>query len=71
MAEKEDVRKLSLDEMRARLHDTREELRNLRFQQATGELTDYTRLRHTRRMVARLMTIIHEEELKSKKGDQA
>ena len=71
MAEKEDVRKLSLDEMRARLHDTREELRNLRFQQATGELTDYTRLRHTRRMVARLMTIIHEEELKAKKGDQA
>jgi large subunit ribosomal protein L29 len=71
MAEKEDVRKLSLDEMRARLHDTREELRNLRFQQATGELTDYTRVRHTRRMIARLMTIIHEEEHKGMKGDQA
>ena len=36
------------------MNDAREELMKLRFQQATGELTDYTRLRYTRRDIARL-----------------
>ena len=34
----------------------------LRFQQATGELVDFTRLRYTRRLIARLQTIINEKE---------
>lgn len=59
---REDIRSLSVDEIRSRLSDTREELMNLRFQQATGELTDFTRLRHTRRMIARLLTILNERE---------
>jgi len=41
---------------------------NLRFQQATGELTDFTRLRHTRRQIARLMTLLHEREAKAVSG---
>ena len=57
-----EIRALTLDEIRARLNDAKEELMNLRFQQATGELTDYTRLRQTRRDVARLMTILSERE---------
>jgi ribosomal protein L29 len=32
----------------------------LRFQQATGELTDFTRLSQTRRMIARLLTVLNE-----------
>jgi large subunit ribosomal protein L29 len=72
MAEKtKKIRELSLDELHARLNDSREELMNLRFQQATGELTDFTRLRHTRRQVARLMTLIGEREVKSKTGGEA
>ena len=47
------------------MNDAREELMNLRFQQATGELTDFTRLRHTRRQIARLMTMLHEREAKA------
>jgi ribosomal protein L29 len=35
---------------------------NLRFQQATGELTDYSRLRHSRRDIARLYSILRELE---------
>ncbi len=47
MAKKEkDLRDLSTDELQQELNDTREELMKLRFQQATGELTDFTRLRH-------------------------
>ncbi len=60
-----DIRSLSSDEIRARLNDAREELMNLRFQQATGELTDYTRLSITRRKIARMLTILHERDLET------
>lgn len=57
-----DLHSQSVDVLRAQVNDAREEYMNLRFQQATGELTDYTRLRHARRQIARLMTILHERE---------
>ncbi len=64
MSEKnQKLRELSIEEMHGRLNDAQEELMNLRFQQATGELTDFTRMRQTRRQIARLMTLIHEREL--------
>jgi large subunit ribosomal protein L29 len=59
---KNDIRNLSTEEIRSRISDAREELMNLRFQQASGELTDFTRLRHTRRMIARLLTLLTERE---------
>jgi large subunit ribosomal protein L29 len=58
----EEVRALSSDEIRSQLDETREEMMNLRFQQATGELVDFTRLRFTRRLIARLQTILKERE---------
>ena len=39
-----DVRNLSGDSLQGKLNDSREELMKMRFQQATGELTDFTRL---------------------------
>jgi large subunit ribosomal protein L29 len=57
-----EIRALSDAELRTRLDDARGELMNLRFQQATGELTDYTRLRYTRRTIARMLTILTERE---------
>jgi large subunit ribosomal protein L29 len=57
-----EIRALSDAELHSRLTDAREELMNLRFQQATGELTDYTRLRYTRRTIARMLTILTERE---------
>ncbi|MDI6695474.1 MAG: 50S ribosomal protein L29 [Anaerolineales bacterium] len=62
------LRDLSLDELRKQLNDAREELMNLRFQQATGELTDFTRLRHTRRQIARLITLLAEREREAAMG---
>jgi large subunit ribosomal protein L29 len=63
MAEKtKKLHELSLDELHRNINDARQELMNLRFQQATGELTDFTRLRHTRRQIARLMTLLHKRE---------
>lgn len=56
----EEIRKLSKDELKAKLSDTRDELMKLRFRQVTGQLTDTSRLRMLRRDIARLETISRE-----------
>jgi len=57
-----EMRLLSDEELKSKLMDSRQELMNLRFQTAMGGLTDFTRLRHTRRDIARLITILNERE---------
>ena len=57
-----EVRALSTEAIQAQLQDTREELMKLRFQLSTGELSDFTRLRHTRRIIARLSTVLNERQ---------
>jgi large subunit ribosomal protein L29 len=57
-----EIRALSTEELRNRLNDAREELMNLRFQLAMGSLTDFTRLRFTRRDIGRILTILKERE---------
>ncbi len=59
----EQIRDLSAEEIRSRLADAREEYFKLRFQFATGQLTDHSRLRQARREIARLATIAREREL--------
>ena len=58
----EEIRKMNLEELRAKLMDNREELMKLRFQQVTGQLTDTNRLRHLRRDIARFETILNEPQ---------
>jgi len=61
MAKKEkDLRSLTDDQLHKELNDAREELMKLRFQQATGELTDHSRLSITRRQIARIVTLMSE-----------
>jgi len=55
-----EIRELTTDEIRVQMDETREELMNLRFQQATGELVDFTRIRLVRRDIARCQTILNE-----------
>jgi large subunit ribosomal protein L29 len=57
-----EVRALSTSEIISKVTDAKEELMNLRFQLATGELTDYTRLSFTRKLIARYYTILKERE---------
>ena len=57
-----EIREMSIDEIREQIDESREELMNLRFRQATGELVDFTKLRYIRRQIARLQTIINEKE---------
>jgi large subunit ribosomal protein L29 len=56
----EEIRKMSVEEMQAKLPDMREELMKLRFQQVTGQLTDTSHMRLLRRDVARMETIYNE-----------
>jgi large subunit ribosomal protein L29 len=61
----EDIRKLSVEKIRSELDDARENYFRLRFQFATGQLTDHSRLRIARRDIARLVTILKEQELEA------
>ena len=56
----DEIRKMSFEELQAKLSDSRHELMNLRFQQVSGQLTDTSRLRLLRRDIARMETIINE-----------
>ncbi len=55
-----EVRALSTAAIEAQLNDTKEELMKLRFQLSSGELSDFTRLRQTRRTIARLTSVLNE-----------
>ncbi|MGB9521637.1 MAG: 50S ribosomal protein L29 [Anaerolineales bacterium] len=41
---------------------------NFRFQMATGNLPDFTRMKQTRRLIARLLTVQRERQLQVKEG---
>ena len=60
-----DIRELPVSELTERLEETREELFNLRFQLATGQLDNYRRVRLLRRDIARVKTVLRERELAS------
>ena len=59
----EELRKLTTEELNNKIKENKEELFNLRFQQATGNLEKPGRLKDLRNEVARMKTIIREREL--------
>lgn len=58
-----ELRELTDDELTDKLRESKEELFNLRFQAATGQLESHGRLKAVRREIARLYTIMREREL--------
>lgn len=56
-------RDLSSTELERKLADLKEELFNLRFQAATGQLDNPMRIREVRKDIARVKTIMREREL--------
>jgi large subunit ribosomal protein L29 len=55
-----EIRELPSEELQTRLDEVKEELFNLRFQHATGQLENYSRLGQLRKDVARLRSIERE-----------
>ncbi len=58
-----DLRKLSNEELNKKISECKEELFNLRFSQATGNLEKPSRIKELRKLVARMKTILREREL--------
>ena len=54
---------VSTEEIEKKLVETKEELFNLRFQQATGNLEKPSRIRELRHTVARMKTVLKEREV--------
>jgi|TARA_B100000676_G_scaffold273310_1_gene291899 large subunit ribosomal protein L29 len=56
----EDVRQKTDDELNDQLGDLQKEAFNLRFQQASGQLENTSRVRQIRRDIARIKTVQHQ-----------
>jgi len=61
MKKPSELRALTVDELRQEEKNLRKELFNLRFQKTTGEIENPLRIRHVRKDIARLLTIITEK----------
>ena len=71
MATAEELRNLTDDELLGRLRESKEELFNLRFQNATGQLDNNRRLQLVRRDIAKIYTVMRERELAALAGGAA
>jgi large subunit ribosomal protein L29 len=60
-----ELRDLTADQLATRLAEAKEELFNLRFQMATGQLDNTARLGEVRREVARIASVLREQELEA------
>ena len=59
----EELRGLSVPELKEKLRELREELFNLRFQKSIHQLENPMRIRQVKRDIARVHTVIREKEL--------
>ena len=66
-----ELRELGDEDLVIRLRDAKEELFNLRFQVATGQLDNNRRLQTVRRDIARIYTVMRERELAALAGGAA
>ena len=60
-----EIRELSTEDIEKKLVETKKELFNLRFQQATGNLEKPSRIRDLRHTVARMKTVLKERQVEA------
>ena len=60
-----EIREMTSEQLDAKLKELKEELFNLRFQMATGSLTNPQRVRECKKDVARIKTLLCERQLKA------
>lgn len=58
-----EIRDLTMEELSKKLNDSKDELFKLRFQLATGQLDNPMRIKEVRRSIARIRTLMKEQEL--------
>lgn len=57
-----EIRELSIEEIKQRIAEEQETKRHLRFQHAIADIQNPMQLRHSRRLIARLKSILQEKE---------
>ena len=62
-----EIRDMSNEELNKEVVSLKEELFNLRFQQATGQLENPARMREVKKTIARIKTVITDRELSENK----
>ncbi|MGM0608007.1 MAG: 50S ribosomal protein L29 [Candidatus Muiribacteriota bacterium] len=60
-----ELRELTIEELKNKENDFKQELFNLRFQSVTGKLENNSRLKQVRRDIARVKTVIRETQEKN------
>jgi large subunit ribosomal protein L29 len=70
MTDATDLRKLNHGELGQRLGEAKEELFNLRFQLVTNQLDNTTRISQVKRDIARIETVMREQELAAWQAQQ-
>jgi large subunit ribosomal protein L29 len=65
VANAQELRDLADEELIERLESDKEELFNLRFQLATGQIDNPMRIKHVRHEIARILTIVREREIEN------
>ncbi|EKU48922.1 50S ribosomal protein L29 [Staphylococcus massiliensis] len=65
-----EIRDLTTSEIEEQIKSSKEELFNLRFQLATGQLEETARIRTVKKTIARLKTVARERELNESKANQ-
>jgi large subunit ribosomal protein L29 len=65
-----ELRELNDVELGHRLGEAKEELFNLRFQNATGQLDNLSRIPEVRRQIARIETLLREREIAAAEQDE-
>ena len=63
MATAHEIDEMNNTDLEAKLREAKEELFNLRFQAATGQLESHGRLRTVKKDIARIYTVVREREL--------
>ena len=63
-----ELRELSIQELLERERDSRKELFNLRFQMATGQLSNHTAVKKAKRDIARIKTVLNEKYTREDKA---
>ena len=65
-----EIRDLTTSEIEEQIKSSKEELFNLRFQLATGQLEETARIRTVRKTIARLKPVAREREIEQSKANQ-
>lgn len=65
MVKTKDLRAMTIDELEAKLLENKKEQFNLRIQQSTGQLQNFSNLKKVRREIAKINTLISERKKNS------